>query len=214
MGVPQATKRSPVRCRQIGETDLDAVVDLLVEGFPSQTRAHWVEAMRRLTAHDKPAGYAKYGYLLECDGVVVGIVLLIFSKIDDKASVRCSVSSWYVRSPFRGYAALLATHALRHEEVVYFNMTPAPHTRPILEAQGYRLYCAGGFVAVPILNGRSAKARVELAGPWTQPGPDLEATEIKQLLDHVGYGCLSLIVHSAEGRLPFVFLPRHRLGIP
>jgi hypothetical protein len=214
MGIPQATKRLPVRCRQIGETDLDAVVDLLVEGFPSHTRAHWVEAMQRLTAHDTPAGYAKYGYLLECDGVVVGIVLLIFSKIDDKAYVRCSVSSWYVRPPFRGYAALLASHAHRHREVVYSNMTPAPHTRPILAAQGYRLYCAGGFVAVPFLNGQSAEARVELAGPWTEPGPDLTAAEIKRLLDHAGFGCLSVVVDSAEGRLPFVFLPRRRLGIP
>ena len=111
MGVTQPTT-SRVRCRQIEETDLDAVLDLLVEGFPGQARAHWAEAMRQLAAHDTPAGYGKYGYLLECDGVVAGIVLLIFSKIDGAAHVRCSVSSWYVRPSFRGYAALLASHAL------------------------------------------------------------------------------------------------------
>jgi hypothetical protein len=140
--------------------------------------------LRRLSAHDTPAGYAKYGYLLEHNAVVVGVLLLIFAKIDDQGHVRCSVSSWYVRPPFRGYAALLASRALRHREVVYFNMTPAPHTRPILEAQGYRLYCAGGFVSVPILHGRSGDAYVEVASPRTEPGTDLTATEIRQLLDN------------------------------
>ncbi|MBV8744640.1 MAG: acyl-CoA acyltransferase, partial [Xanthobacteraceae bacterium] len=204
----------PVRCRQIEEIDLDAVLDLLVEGFPAQTRAHWVEVLRRLSAHDTPAGYAKYGYLLEQSAVAVGVLLLIFAKINEKGRVRCSVSSWYVRPSFRGYAAFLASRALRHREVVYFNMTPAPHTRPILEAQGYRLYCTGGFVAAPILKGRSGDAHVEVVGPRTQPGTDLTASEIRQLLDHAGFGCLSLIVHSAEGRSPFVFLPRRRWGIP
>jgi hypothetical protein len=138
MGVTPVTM-SRVRCRQIEETDLDAVLDLLVEGFPGQTRAHWVEVLRRLSVHDTPVGYAKYGYLLEHNAVAVGVLLLIFAKIADNAHVRCSVSSWYVRPPFRGYAALLASRALRHRDVVYVNMTPAPHTRPILEAQGYRL---------------------------------------------------------------------------
>ncbi len=213
MQVRQATALR-VRCRQIEETDLTAVLDLLVEGFPSQTRVHWAEVLRRLSAHDTPAGYARFGYLLEHGAVPVGIVLLIFAKPDEAAHVRCSVSSWYVQPPFRGYAALLASHALRHREVVYLNMTPAPHTRPILEAQGYRLYCAGGFVAVPILNSRSGDAHVEVAGPSTRPGADLTAAEIKQLLDHALFGCLGLIVHSGEGRSPFVFLPRRRFGIP
>ncbi len=213
MGVTQATTLR-VRCRHIEETDLGAVLDLLVEGFPSQSRAHWVEVLRRLSAHDTPAGYPKFGYLLEHGDAPVGLVLLIFARPDETAQVRCSVSSWYVRPPFRGYAALLASHALRHREVVYFNMTPAPHTRPILEAQSYRLYCAGGFVAVPMLSGRSGGAHVEVAGPFTRPGADLTAAEIKLLLDHAGFGCLSLIVDSGGGRSPFVFLPRRRYGIP
>jgi hypothetical protein len=69
-------------------------------------------------------------------------------------------------------------------------------------------------VALPILNGRSGDARVEVAGPQTQPGTDLTAGEIRLLPDHAGFGCLSLIVHSAQGRSPFVFLPRRRWGIP
>ena len=48
----------------------------------------------------------------------------------------------------------------------------------------------------------------------THPGADLTAAEIKQLSDHAGFGCLSLIVATREGRLPFVFLPRRRFGIP
>ena len=39
------------------------------------------------------------------------------------------------------------------KDVTYLNVSPAPHTRPIIEAQGFARYCDGIFIAVPLLNG-------------------------------------------------------------
>jgi hypothetical protein len=46
---------------------------------------------------------------------------------------------------------MLVSRALRHKDVTYVNVSPAPHTRPIIEAQGFARYCDGIFVAVPML---------------------------------------------------------------
>ena len=51
---------------------------------------------------------------------------------------RCNLSSWYVEPSFRAYAPLLVSQALRHKHVTYLNVSPAPHTLPIIEAQGFR----------------------------------------------------------------------------
>jgi hypothetical protein len=38
---------------------------------------------------------------------------------------------------------------MRHRNVTFVNVSPAPHTRPIVEAQGFARYSDGQFVAVP-----------------------------------------------------------------
>ena len=66
-------------------------------------------------------------------------------------TTRCNLSSWYVDPAFRAYATLLVSHALSHRDVTYLNVSAAPHTWPIIEAQGFARYCDGIFVAVPLL---------------------------------------------------------------
>ena len=37
------------RCREIAETDLDAVADLLTHGFVGRSRDYWMQGLRRPT---------------------------------------------------------------------------------------------------------------------------------------------------------------------
>src|SRR5215467_9837956 len=129
-----------ISCRPIGDMDLHAVVDLLCRGFPERSVEFWTTALDRLAQHPTPAGYPKYGCMLEVQGMPVGVLLLIYSRVPGcaKDRVRCNVSSWYVEPEYRCYAGLLVSQALRHKEVTYFNITPAPNTLPILATQGYR----------------------------------------------------------------------------
>jgi hypothetical protein len=201
---------SAIRCRQIGEADIAAVAMLLKRGFPNRTRQFWLGALRRLTRHEPPAGFPKYGYLLESGGVPVGAILLICSTMreGDRIATRCNLSSWYVDPAFRAYATLLVSHALRHKDVTYLNVSPAPHTWPIIEAQGFSRYCDGVFVALPMLNGLFGGARVKLLGVQTQPTVSFEPFEQDVLRQHAEHGCISLWCATSERAYPFVFRPR------
>jgi hypothetical protein len=205
-----------IRCREIDKADIAAIVDLLASAFRHhhRTREFWVRAFECLSQHPTPVGFPKYGYLLECEGTAIGVILLIFSSlvVHGETRIRCNVSSWYVEPPFRGYAGMLISRALKREHVTYFNITPVPHTLPILEAQGYVRYCAGRFVSVPALSGCSYGCRVAAVASDARPGEDLSSFEIELLLAHANYGCISLTCNSASRRHPFVFMPRLKFG--
>lgn len=133
----------PLRCRQIGEADIAAVAALLARGFHNRDRQFWLRAFARLTRREPPPGLPKYGYLLESGGVPVGALLVICSMVRAEGAAgaavpRCNLSSWYVEPSFRAYAPLLVSQAQRHKHVTYLNVSPAPHTLPIIEAQGFR----------------------------------------------------------------------------
>jgi hypothetical protein len=203
-----------VRCREIMPADVEAVVRLLARGFPARSPAEWSRALARLAAHATPPGFPKYGYLLEHEGAPKGVLLLIFSAVPmgSGTKIRCNVSSWYTEPAFRGHAALLASRALKHGDVTYINITPAPHTLPILEAQNYRRYASGVFLAAPALAAGPPGSRVAAARPGLRPGADLPQGEVDLLFAHAGYGCLSLVCSEAGRRHPFVFVRRKRHG--
>jgi hypothetical protein len=208
-----------LRCRQIEDADIEAVASLLARGFRTHDRRFWLAAFAQLTRHDTPAGLPKYGYLLESDGAVVGAILLICSTIPGGATkiTRCNLSSWYVDPPFRTYAPLLVSHALKHKDVTYLNVSPAPHTRPIIEAQGFSRYCEGIFIAVPMVNGPfdGRKVKVFAAGqrPKLDPAVEFDAADEEVLLHHAVLGCVSLWCVTSGRAYPFVFRRRVVKGV-
>jgi hypothetical protein len=204
-----------IHCREIDTADIDGIVNLLTSGFRKRSRGHWVSALKRLSEHPTPPGFPKYGYLLDCKGSLVGVHILIFSSIlvNGETRIRCNTSSLYVEPAFRGYAAMLVSHALKYKQVAYFNITPAPQTLPILEAQGYTRYCNGWFVVIPAICGRSDGGHVKAVPPDIYPDENLRASEVELLLAHASYGCISLICDSANRRCPFVFVPRRKFGL-
>ncbi len=199
-----------IRCRQIDESDVPAVAELLRHGFPNRNRQFWQRALNELTRREPPPGLPKYGYLLETNGVLVGAILMICSamRVGDKLAPRCNLSSWYVESAFRTYAPLLVSHALRHKEVTYMNVSAAPHTWPIIEAQGFSRYSEGIFISVPALSWMSGSEKVEVSAAAAPPKTVIDAFEQDTLLQHAEHGCISLWCVSAGRAYPFVFRPR------
>ena len=204
---------APLRCRPIAEGDLDAVAGLLDAGFPERSRSYWDKALDQLRAREAPPEYPRFGLMLESGGACVGVLLQIYARItqDGASAVRCNVSSWYVAPAFRGYASLLVNRALRHKEVTYLNVSPAEHTWPILEAQGYSRYSGGQFAALPLLSARGLGARVRRYRPG-EPGfePALAA-----LLDaHARMGLIVLVCRRGGERAVFAFVRREVKGAP
>ncbi len=207
-----------IRCRAIQVEDLRAVISLLTHGFRDQRdRAFWERAIDTLGANNTPPEMPRFGYLLESDGVVVGTVLLISTLMlgDDGPFLRCNLSSWYVADGFGAYAPMLVARALRRREATYFNLTPARHTWPILEAQGFSRYCEGRVLAVPILCTRGSTAsRIDVVDDKVLPGPDLSEAELSLLRAHSSqYNCMSVICTVEGRRHPFVFARSRKHGV-
>jgi hypothetical protein len=199
-----------IRCRQIGEADIAAVAALLGRGFPNRTRQFWSGALARLARREPPPGFPKYGYLLESGDVVVGALLLICSTLREggQLATRCNLSSWYVEPAYRACATLLVSQALGDKDATYTNVSAAPHTWPIIEAQGFSRYCDGVFVAVPMLKDLFGDGGVRIFDARENPTASFDASEQDILRRHAEHGCISLWCERAGHAYPFVFQPR------
>lgn len=200
-----------VRCRQITDADIPAVVALLARGFPSADRNFWQRGLHQLGRLRPPPGLPKYGYLLDNEGTAVGTILLICStmRAGDKPVTRCNLSSWYVEPAFRAYAPLLTSRAHAHKDVTYLNVSPHPNTWPIIEAQGFSRYCDGKFFAIPMLNKMFGKPDgVHVFNARVHPTVGFDPFEQEMLLQHAKFGCISLWCATSERAYPFVFRPR------
>ena len=199
-----------IRCRQIGEADIAAVAALLGRGFPNRARQFWSDALARLTRREPPPGFPKYGYLLESGDAAVGALLLICSTMREggRLATRCNLSSWYVEPAYRAYATLLVSQALADKDATYTNVSAAPHTWPIIEAQGFSRYCDGVFVAVPMLKDLFGGGGVRVFDARENPTASFDASEQDILQRHAEHGCISLWCEADGHAYPFVFRPR------
>jgi hypothetical protein len=204
-----------VSWRQIEEADLPGVAGLLARGFPIRDLAYWQRAFARLRVHHGPPDMPQFGYLLECDGTPVGVVLTIASvrPPGDKPEVLCNLSSWYVEPAFRAYAPLLISAASRHKDVTFVNVSPAPHTEPIVEVQGFKRYSDGQFAAVPALAPAPDGLDVRLQDGDKAPQGPCDAVEMELMRSHRAYGCITLWAIAPDRAFPFVFMPRRVNGV-
>jgi hypothetical protein len=205
---------SRILCRQILDADINNAADLLTRGFPRSNRQYWLNGLARLAKHPTPAGAPKYGYALESDGALVGIVLLITTSIPvgNTSTTRCNISSWFAEPAFRGHSHFLISRATRRPDVTYLNVSPAKHTLQTIEAQGFSRYSTGQFVSIPSLQRSTERTKVEEVGHELDT-IHLDSFERELLLAHSSYGCLSLYCKTADGAYPFVFQPRIVKGI-
>ncbi len=127
-----------LRCREITPSDLEGVIDLLTVGFGRRPREFWANVVDRLTHHHTPAGFPKYGFMLENDDVPVGVLLLIFTErtIDGVATIWCGESSYYVDPRFRPYASIMVKRSHRYKDVTYLNLTTSSARSSTMEVQG------------------------------------------------------------------------------
>src|SRR6202041_3017775 len=204
------------RIREILQSDLDAISDLLTRGFVHSKREYWRRGLRRQATRSLPSGVPRFGYLLESQGVPVGCLLQVYSTkiVDGEAALFCNLSSWFVDPAFRNYAAMFASMSQKRKGVTYFNVTPATPTWPILEAQGFKIYCRGLSFSLPVLSRNQDGMRVETVTADTTAIAGLPDHELELLRRHAGYGCISLVCRSGAEAIPFVFFRlRKRRGI-
>ena len=196
-----------VRRREIREADLPGVVDLLLRGFANRPRSYWERGLRRMAGFPAVEGCPRYGFLLDDGARPVGVALMLFCRGADGA-LRCNLSSWTVDPAFRAQAPFLVASALKRPDVTFTNISPAPHTWPTIEAQGFRPYAENQSLLLPLLGPGGDRARVS-----TDPASWRGLPEAVLLDDHLAYGCSCLVVEAAGALRPVVLLPvRARAG--
>jgi hypothetical protein len=210
MAVPPILPLGRARTRPIADSDIGAVARLLVQGFRRSTPQDWLNIFSRLAEHPAPAGFPTYGYMLESEGAPVGVILLVSSnpRTGCLTSIRVSLSSWYVSPAYRGYGHLFISRILKNDNVTYMNVSPAPHTVPLLKVQGFFRYSNGQFFAatVPFISFDDQRTKIVPVedGVSARCGTD----EHELLLAHTRYGCMSLLCVADDDAYPFVFRRR------
>jgi hypothetical protein len=207
--VTSSKHRSGLRVREITPADFDRVAELLGKsmGYSNQ---YFLNLLQRIMEHRTPAGFPKYGQLLESDGSTVGAIILIFSTIwyDGIPSIRCHVTGWSVEPPYRCYAALFFAKDLKRNNVTYINISAKSDTLPIIETQGFIRYSSGQFRFVPAIQFASRGSRAKVRRIGDVPNARFEPFEQELLLTHAKNGCICLWCVTAERAYPFAFRPR------
>lgn len=200
--------RVKVRCRTIEEDDLASVVRLLQVGFPDRSEPYWRTGLDRHRTQPLPDDVPRYGYVLERDGAIVGVLLALYRMVTDEAGthLRCNLSSWYVLPEFRALGTLLDGFAMRDRRVTYTNVSPAPQTWQIHKARGFKPVCSGQMLVMPLLADLGRGRRVRVATPETLrllPEP-----EARLVADHLAYGCIGLVCSDGEKAWAVLFQRR------
>jgi hypothetical protein len=174
--------------REITDSDLGAVRDLLVEGFPLRSADYWSKGLANLGALPPVDGFPRYGYVIDADGGPQGVLLTLTSDRGGHGA-RTSLSSWYVRDRYRQTATFLFRHVLKLKNTTFVNVSPADHVLPIVEAFGFEPYTTG-MVMLDLraaLLGRSPRGavrRIDARGLGA-----LSDGERQLAADHLRMGC-------------------------
>ncbi len=196
-----------IRCRQINALDLPAVAALLSEGFPRRKISYWQTGFDRMAARSVPENTPQFGYCLDANGILVGVILMIASEqlVSGIMSNVTNLASWYVKPDYRPYAHQLAAMALKNRNTSYTNVTAAPSTWPVVEKQDYRKYCNGLFFAFAALARPQASVTIHDFAV-VRARPDVRAMAGFALLQrHSDWGCSVIVVEEAGQLSGFVF---------
>jgi hypothetical protein len=196
-----------VQIREIENSDLETVLDLLAEGFPRRSRAYWRFGLDHLRRRPKIGKFPRYGYLLDAHGPQ-GLILLITSEGPGLES-RSNLSSWYVRPSHRTFATLLFTHALRGTKGTFLNLSPSLATLPTILEFGFKPYTAGQILLNPFCSLRTGKRTSRIKDFSQNCAVMLSDFERELAATHITYGCSALIAKSDDQARLLLYRVRH-----
>jgi hypothetical protein len=198
-----------IKIRLITDADIPAAIDLLTRGYGAdRPRSFWQDIFSSLSHRPLPAGeLPRYGCVIDSDGELVGILLLIFSRIweNGTAKIRCNGLGLYVDPAFRLYAPLLIRKASDFKAAAVLNLTPGHHTFRTIEALKYVKYSHGLFFSIPLFSRAAKQSPVSVVDVHTKIDVPLDPHDRDLLLDHADCGCTSLWCITPQGAYPFVF---------
>lgn len=183
-----------MKFREITPADRPALEALLREGFASTGPGFWETALDVLARRAPVEGMPQYGIVLEIDGVLCGVMLMVSQRRG--AETVCNLSSWYVREAHRGYAPFMFGHTLKAKDVTFLDCSPTPDLVPIIEKNGFEAYTGGTLMLDGRMALRPGKPVARLTPEALSQCHHPEAERIAENLEH---GCEGFLAHDASG---------------
>jgi len=201
--------------RELEDSDLPALAQLLAEGFPRKSLGAWQSALAQLQQRQPAPGTPRYGYGIDSDGLQ-GATLTIGSlhgPVDDRQTI-VNISSWTVRASHRGGPAKeLYRYASSFDGATYSNLSAAPHTLKTITQFGFREGTAGQMIAIGTGSVAGVRCRIVAGADAERVGLAAETGEL--LGYHAQRGCLALCLELPGRLVPLLFLTRRiKPGIP
>ena len=195
-----------VRVRTLDFGDQEGVIACLSRHFPERSDAYWRAGWSQLATREVPDGCPRFGHCLDAGGAIVGVLLVIHSARGEGGDTLLTAnnSSWCVDVTHRMFAGGLALGAMRRKDVVYTNVSAAPHTLRSLPALGYQAINSGQFLFAPLLAPRRGGARAQSFDEGSAAAARLPAWERRLLADHAALGCFSCVVETDSRVYGFV----------
>jgi hypothetical protein len=101
--VGKVTMTDPFVVRQLENSDLPQVANILAEGFPKYSLAFWHNRLHAMAQRERAPGTPAFGYGLDVGGLQG--VILTFGSLHGPPQARQTIvnlSSWTVRPTLRG----------------------------------------------------------------------------------------------------------------
>ena len=184
------------RIRPAELADVVSICRFLYEGFksgpvPAKT---WPLIFEYPWLEEKP----NLGFVLLDGDTIVGFVGTIYSRrwINGKARLICNLTSWVMRSDYRGWGAPLLATAVSDDDVSYTALTAWGLTPPILKRMGFE--SARKILLPPLLHLHTLGRRA----PTITFDPErivgfLNSEQRRIFDDHQRYDCLHAILSEA-----------------
>lgn len=191
------TRSTRVDLAPITADDLPRVGEFLsVHLDGSLTPDQWARSLRPTWRTDHP----DHGFLLEADGLVVGVYAALYSETGGPGRDRpvCNLAAWCVLEEYRGQSLRLVRAMLAQRDRELTDLSPSGTVVPLNERLGFRLLDTSGALALnlPLPARRGTHLVTEPAGiEATLTGADLAAYR-----DHAGSAAARHVVAVVDGR--------------
>jgi hypothetical protein len=182
--------------REITLADLPAVAAILHEGFPRRPLTYWQAAIANLQPRPEVAGFPRFGFVIEADNAIQGVILLLTADLGN--GPRSNLSSWYVRPAYRKFATFLFQRTLKMKGGIFLNLSPSDSALPIATTFGFKPYTAGVIRL-------DARAALQRSTGQVKPIHVSKLASLPSSLkgiaeSHLGYGCAGLELQDVTGR--------------
>lgn len=201
----------------LDETNFDAALDLLSEGFSEQTRSFFEAGLQRMHqfAQNRDLGVPLGRLLLHKDNVV-GVVLTPAScrvARDGTRTTIVNLSSWYVEPEHRWRAPLMLRAAFRQTGVTFTDLTPRYHLYDMLLSFGFRQIATHqAAIALPIA-ALGGIAKTQVCDILDIPDENLQPETRTLMLTNIELGCIGFAIRGMDQWHPLLFKRTFRFGL-